>query len=259
MAGRGLGLAALVALSAGCRVTGTFSCELDEQCRHGATTGRCEATQFCSLPDQTCDSGHRYDDNAGDGLASACVDVPPPMVDAGIDAPPFSIDSCPAGYTVSIASTTGTSRYRLVTVQGSYWQHAANCNDDLTGVTHLVVPNNAQEIVELSQYIDPLSNTGASFYVAAVQDPTAALPDAGWLLGNDVAVPAEVWLTGQPDDADGAENHAENVAYFDKSPSVRRMRDSYGGMKAGSVCECDGVPLGAMHQQFVDADPNNPN
>jgi hypothetical protein len=117
----------------------------------------------------------------------------------------------------------------------------------------------AQEIVELSQYIEPLSNTGANFYVAAVQDPTATTANGGWLLGNDVAVPAEVWLTGQPDDADGAENHAENVAYFDKTPSVQRMRDNYGGLKAGSVCECDGTPLGAMHQQYVDADPNNPN
>ncbi len=262
MVGRGLVLVVLVvlvALVAGCRVTGTFSCELDEQCRHGSIAGRCEPTQFCSLPDVACESGFRYDDNAGAGFAGACVDVPLPDVDAGIDAPPFSVASCPAGYGVSIASTLDSSRYRLVTVQGNYWQHAANCNDDLPGVTHLVVPNNAQELIELSQYIEPLSNTGANFYVAAVQDPTATTSNGGWLLGNDVAVPAEVWLTGQPDDADGAENHAENVAYFDKSPSVQRMRDSYGGQKAGSVCECDGTPLGAMYQQYVDEDPNNPN
>jgi len=59
-------------------VNGTFSCDSDEQCQGGT----CETTRFCSFPDTTCPSGSRYDQYAGGGLSSQCVND---TVDAGVD------------------------------------------------------------------------------------------------------------------------------------------------------------------------------
>jgi hypothetical protein len=61
-----------------CEVASTFPCATDPQCRRGDVTGTCESSGFCSFLDATCDSGARYDQSAGDQLASTCV--PPPTV-----------------------------------------------------------------------------------------------------------------------------------------------------------------------------------
>ena len=65
--------AAVLALLAACKTTGTFACETDEQCRGAATPGICEPTGFCAFGDATCPSGERYDPFAGDGLGGECV------------------------------------------------------------------------------------------------------------------------------------------------------------------------------------------
>ncbi len=122
-----------------------------------------------------------------------------------------------------------------------------------------MVPNALQEVVELSQYIDPLPNTGATFYAGAVQDPNAATPGAGWILLDDSPAPNDAWFSGEPDDEDGVENHMYNLAFFDKTSIVRRLFDSTGGPARRAVCECDGIPIAATSQSYIDADPNNPN
>ena len=73
----------VVTAALGCHVTGTFACTGDEQCHVTNATGRCELTGFCSLPDDRCASGSRYDSSAGGGLGGACV----VGVDAGVDTP----------------------------------------------------------------------------------------------------------------------------------------------------------------------------
>lgn len=74
--------AILVLLVAGCRVTGTFTCTSDQQCRNGDTTGSCQPNGACSFGDTSCPSGQRYDPSAG-ALAGTCV---APLGDAGVDA-----------------------------------------------------------------------------------------------------------------------------------------------------------------------------
>lgn len=62
----------LLVLVAGCTAS-TFACEDEDDCA-GVMGGVCESTGWCSFPDDTCDSGRRYGEWAGNELAGACVD-----------------------------------------------------------------------------------------------------------------------------------------------------------------------------------------
>ena len=75
---------------------GAYVCASDDACQSDGAQGVCQATRYCSYPDTTCDSGQRYDEFAGDGLADECVEV-----DAAEDTGP--IDS-----SGSSDETTGT-------------------------------------------------------------------------------------------------------------------------------------------------------
>ena len=258
MVGRGLLVAALCAT--GCRATGVFDCVTDEQCRHGATFGRCESVGYCSFGDTMCTSGSRFDDNAGAGYAGECVGEEMPTIDAAIDSPPPPFDpmTCPLQYARSLPSTQATARYRLITAQATFWVHEAECNGDMPGATHLVMPKTTLMETELSQWIDPLANTGATFYVGAVQDPAATMPAEGFIFLDNTPVPAAVWIFGEPDDEDNVENQGYSLAFYDKTPQLRRMFDSSGNVVRGAICECDGVPISAMAQAWIAADPNHP-
>lgn len=76
-----LGLVA--GLGAGCYGLQAYSCTGDENCVDGVKRGVCEPSGFCSYPDERCDSGQRYDDLAGGGLAQTCVDAPFSTTTAG--------------------------------------------------------------------------------------------------------------------------------------------------------------------------------
>lgn len=57
-------------LGAACSPASIFACSDDAQCNDGV----CQLdVGYCSFPDPTCDSGQRYGDYAGDGLAKECV------------------------------------------------------------------------------------------------------------------------------------------------------------------------------------------
>ena len=64
--------AAAAAAPAACRVSRTFACEVDGDCR-GLASGRCEPNGWCSTMSDSCTSGRAYDPLAGDGLAGTCV------------------------------------------------------------------------------------------------------------------------------------------------------------------------------------------
>jgi hypothetical protein len=53
----------------------TFPCDTDEQCTRDGATGVCQASGYCSFPDESCDSNQRYGDLAPGELAGACVPV----------------------------------------------------------------------------------------------------------------------------------------------------------------------------------------
>ena len=73
----------VLALVAGCRAEGTFTCATSDQCTSGGVTGTCEATKLCSFTDTSCLVPRRYDSSAGE-LADRCV-APSTCVEAGLE------------------------------------------------------------------------------------------------------------------------------------------------------------------------------
>ena len=57
----------------------TFPCNADEQCTRDGAAGVCQASGYCSFPDESCDGGQRYGELAPGELAGTCV----PPADAG--------------------------------------------------------------------------------------------------------------------------------------------------------------------------------
>ena len=62
--GFGLGVAS------GCP-SSAFVCQTDSECGNGL----CESNGYCSFEDESCDSGRRFEPNAGGGLGGTCVPV----------------------------------------------------------------------------------------------------------------------------------------------------------------------------------------
>ncbi len=52
-----------------------FACDDSSACAGNGEQGTCEATGWCSFPDAGCESGARYGEHSGDGLAGECVAV----------------------------------------------------------------------------------------------------------------------------------------------------------------------------------------
>lgn len=246
-------LVAIVVLVAGCRYQGSFVCETNDQC---GASGTCQPTHYCSFGDSSCPSGQKYDDTAA-GHAGQCVDELP--ADAAVDVympDAFDVATCPATYNVRIASST--SYYQVLTDQKFYWVHMAACASGLAGATHLVIPDSAQEITELGQYIQTLTGTGSEFYVGIVQDATVTIPTDGWIRFDGQPIDPAVWLNNEPNDFDGDEtDHYSQVGAFDKAN--KHVDDVPGPVNAGAVCECDGKTITPQAQAFIDADPMNPN
>ncbi|MEX1368690.1 MAG: hypothetical protein AB1Z98_36520, partial [Nannocystaceae bacterium] len=57
----------------GCDV-GVFSCDEDAACVGGGLQGVCQASGYCSFPDDTCTSGQRYGELVERTIAGTCVD-----------------------------------------------------------------------------------------------------------------------------------------------------------------------------------------
>lgn len=53
----------------------TFPCDADEQCARDGAAGTCQASGYCSFPDESCDSNQRYGELAPGELAGTCVPV----------------------------------------------------------------------------------------------------------------------------------------------------------------------------------------
>lgn len=241
-------LVAGVGLTGACRASGVFSCDRDDQCRLGGTTGRCEVSGYCSFADGLCTSGSRYDEYAGEGLAGECVggaDVDAggdgaddaPAIDASsidassidarpIDARPIDaspIDAspdappCPASYTTVI----GSKSYRVVTI-GSSWSNAVNdCADDAPGATHLAVPNAMAEN-------DGLAGAIASNSWIGITDTAV---EGTWLdvFGDPLAYTN--WENGQPDGST-----SQNCALINTGG---KWADEGCGNNLRYLCECD--------------------
>jgi hypothetical protein len=58
-----------------CSASTEYACEADAQCVDAGIAGVCQSPGWCSFPDAGCESGQRYGDLAGGGLAGTCVPV----------------------------------------------------------------------------------------------------------------------------------------------------------------------------------------
>ena len=72
---RVLCVAGTVAAVAACSPSAPFVCVTDSECRDADGQGRCEPDGFCSVPDSTCESGHRYVTLSGAERSGQCVAV----------------------------------------------------------------------------------------------------------------------------------------------------------------------------------------
>lgn len=95
----------LVALGACVRI-GSYACADDDACtsRDG---GRCEATSFCSYPDDACASQRRYGDQAG-ALAGTCTE-PDDATSSGTPAPTTDTTTATSTGTSTDASSSSSS------------------------------------------------------------------------------------------------------------------------------------------------------
>lgn len=98
---------------ANCQQGDTFQCGSDSEC---SGQGLCEATGFCSFPDDGCDSGRRYGEFAG-SLSEQCV-----QSEAGTSGP---------GMTTTTAGTTRTTA-PLPTTGGASSSSSTSSGDETT-------------------------------------------------------------------------------------------------------------------------------
>jgi len=89
-----------------------FGCESNEQCQVDAAAGVCEANGYCSFSDPECESGRRYSNLAGGGLAGLCVNTPAettgPAPSSGSGTTSSSGSSSTADATSTTAGSTDT-------------------------------------------------------------------------------------------------------------------------------------------------------
>ncbi len=120
-----VGSALVAGIALACSMSNAFVCASQQDCGPGT----CEATGYCSFPDDTCMSGHRYGTHAGDGLADTCVTEPsptgtdssgrpppmgtasttPPEIDTGADDGRTSTTDAVVETTTTRGSTSATS------------------------------------------------------------------------------------------------------------------------------------------------------
>lgn len=62
------------ALALQCLGEDEYACADDIQCRREDESGRCAAIGWCAYEDDTCPSGYRFSEHAGDGAAGVCVE-----------------------------------------------------------------------------------------------------------------------------------------------------------------------------------------
>lgn len=132
----GVGVAALVML--GCSTESAYTCSDASMCIVGQVGGICQATGYCSFPDGTCDSGQRYGEFAGAGLADECV--PPGAAETDTNE--------------SASSTTG------------------NTSTTTLGTTTSDTTTTASDVTTTTMEPGPVSGTGDESTSTTAVDPT---------------------------------------------------------------------------------------
>ncbi|HTL33222.1 MAG TPA: hypothetical protein VL326_08860 [Kofleriaceae bacterium] len=240
-------LLTLLVLVTGCRYGGTFLCDRNEDC---GANGTCQSAQYCSFPAEDCTSGQKYDETAGP-YAGICVGEEPDR-----DGGAFDPKTCPATYTITLASTP--SRYMIRTALSSFWQHHAACKGDLPGATHLMIPDTSQELVDVIGVTQTMAPGEDEFFVGVAQNvTTAAMPGAEWFNFDGNATNPAFWTAPGPTDVDNNEaDHKTNVAIVVRATS--HLADATGVAAASpGLCECDGKAVPPQIESLLITDPNH--
>lgn len=101
-----LGVLWAILANTSCVGSDPFECTINSQCNGEAEGALCQPTGFCSFPDDSCDSGQRYGDLAGEAFANECVDVDDP---SGSTADPSAEATGPDPSTSSSAQDPSSS------------------------------------------------------------------------------------------------------------------------------------------------------
>lgn len=173
----------------------------------------------------------------------AAIEQSDAPVDVAIDAVPDArafdpaLD-CPTSYDVTIGEST--TRYRIITTEANFATQYAACNADLADATHLASPETQTELVAIRTHLGGTFAPSRKYYLGIVQPPNQAAVDVGWLVYSGGPVPPNQWENGEPEDAGGGENNAQNVSslWVDSG-----LTDSGGALAYGALCECDGIPI----------------
>jgi hypothetical protein len=96
-----LGLGALAACG-----DETFRCEDSTQCVVSGEQGVCEANGYCTFDDADCACGRRYGEQAGQGLAGACLEQCTGETNTGTQSSGSTTATTASGTTTSGTSTT---------------------------------------------------------------------------------------------------------------------------------------------------------
>ncbi|HEY4241277.1 MAG TPA: hypothetical protein VGM88_15755 [Kofleriaceae bacterium] len=99
-------LAAFASLGSGCQATGSFTCQEDAQCTRGALAGSC-LDHGCAFPDDTCDSGLRFDETAPADANECTASAAPPAGCASWNAMLFDPCELPAPAGDLVLADTG--------------------------------------------------------------------------------------------------------------------------------------------------------
>ena len=159
---------ALASGGAGCLSTSAFECEVADDCRDAGVAGRCEASGFCSFPDDSCPSDHRYGDHAGGGLGGMCV----PEEDDTSGTGPIDPTTTSVSATSPIDATT-TSADETPLTDGPDASSAAS----LEGESSAASPTTTSETTGTP---DESSSTGADACPTFVDDFGDGVLDPAW-------------------------------------------------------------------------------
>jgi len=162
---------------------------------------------------------------------------------------------CPAGYGVMVASTSATSRYRVIDTADTAWVGYAACEAD---GHHALSIGSMTELTEITTAVATALQT--RFYIGGVQDPKATAPGMAWINFDGTTLLDTAWYTpeAEPNDLDDGDetDHEQQLAIIDRISLY--LHDAVGNTVYGTICECDGKAISAKARTFVDADPNKP-
>ena len=171
-------------------------------------------------------------DAPGDDVAADAPDgdAPPARdardVDAAIDARPVDAPPpCPATYTAG---------YRSITTAVSWRDAERDCEDDAPGLTHLVVIDDATELVTVNGLVSASSVGDA--WVGVVRDPAATQAEWRWRWVTGGTASFLPWEADQPDNASGNQLVVVLIA------GSGQLRDIDISQVRNAVCECDRRP-----------------